>query len=67
MSVSCNCPDCITAIWVIDCFLYGTVLMCAQQLVAVSILIFMCYLYICCCLLNKINYIKFVPALFSYY
>ena len=29
--------DCITAIWVIDCFLYGIVLMYAEQLVAACV------------------------------
>ena len=37
MSVSCNCPDCITAIWDIDCFLYGVVPMYAEQLVAACV------------------------------
>ena len=52
---------------VVDCFHYGLVFMYAQQLV-VSRLFFMCYLYmLLLLLLNKINYIKFVPALFLYY
>ena len=37
-----------------------------QELVAVSRFIFMCYLYNCCCLLNKINYVALVLTLFFF-